>query len=133
MPVTRTFTVRPTKDADQETFKINNWPVSAEEAIKAWGNKRVLNSINGSSADVQAEGKYRGLRTRKDNPMTAAKAAEEMQDWLPSEGGTRGMTKSERLKKDASALTKVEQLEYYTSIGLTKEQAQAAYDRANKS
>lgn len=125
----RTFNAKPTSESTNETFVVKNWPETPEEAIKAWGAKRVQFCIDGTSAQVQAQGKYRTLRTRKEDPLTAQKAALEMAGYKPSDGARERLTAGEKMKRQAQAVPLAERITAFIEMGLTKDEATKAATR----
>ena len=124
MAISKTIEARPSQGKAPEKFTVNNWPENPAEAVKLWGDEAVMHCINGTSAKVQVQGAYRGFRNLEEDPQTAKQAAESVKDWKGSEGGTRGMSKSEKLKKGVDALSPEERLEYFQSIGISKQDAE---------
>jgi hypothetical protein len=129
MSKTRNFEAKPTKDAISEQFGVDNWPETVTEAVDVWGDKRVQFCIDGTSAIVQAQGRYRTLRTRKENKLSAVAAANEMKSWKPSEGERERLTAGEKVKRGMATMSEAECIQTFVDMGLTKEQATAAAKR----
>ena len=119
MPIKYTITVKPTNESTSETFEIDAWPTSGAEALKMWGDNVVLNSINGTSAHIQAAGIYRGLRRK----MTAKEAAKNMAAFKPSDGTRTRVSTGDKVAKLAADLTPAERYAFLVSQGVDKDMA----------
>jgi len=126
MPKSMTINVRLEQGGNVETFTVDDVPQNGTEADKIWGAKKTAHAINGTSFKVQAQGHYRGLRNREENPLTASRAAVEMKTYTPSEGGSRGMSKGEKVARALAAIPFVERVQVLVDLGLSKQDAEKA-------
>ena len=106
----KTIKVSLNEDAVSTSFVVDEWPANLSEARDMWGEERCF-AILEEQAVVKAQGKWRNLQKRKIDPLTSAKATEEMRDWTPSEGKRR-LSPQEKAKKtiEKSGLSREELL-----------------------
>ena len=132
MSTKKTFKIKPKEGMKSEPFTVNPWPQTTDEAVKLWGEKAVMQFINGSSAVVQCAGKYRHLRTLKEDRLNPAQAAEKMAGWKPSDGRQR-LTVAEKIMREAAKVPFAERVQnFMDALGLTKDQATKAAERVGK-
>lgn len=110
MATNRTIAVSLNEDTEGTEFVVNNWPTSLDDAIAIWGED-VVWSMAERAGVIQAQGAWRNLQRRKNEPLTDRKATEAMKDWRPS---------SERKRLDPVEKTK----RLIEKSGMTKEQLQ---------
>ena len=112
----KTINVSLNEDAVSTTFVVEDWPTSLKEAADMWGEYRCF-AVLEEQAVVKAQGKWRNLQKRKVDPLTSAKATQEMRDWSPSEGKKR-LSPSERAKRtiEKSGLSREELLSLLSAM-----------------
>ena len=129
MATKKTFKIKPSENVKAEAFTVDVWPETSDEAVELWGEKALMQFVNGSSAVVQCAGKYRHFRNLKEDRLNPADAAKKMAGWKPTDGRQR-LTVAEKIMREAAKVPFAERVQnFMDALGLTKDQATKAAER----